>query len=335
MLFRPFAWCLIWLMGLFMADSMANEQINFGVVGKTKRDSFYEQSLHGCEHYADSLKAEGVKLVCHYGGPEYFQDIREQAMSINELIDAGVDGLLVSTTDSHYLVKNALERAKQANIPVVTFDSDLLPEDQDYRLAYVGTNNFDFGVALGEAAKTFKTQASTLVCIQSGHESTPNLDERIQGVRYALSNGTSRGRLTGEHGWSEYERCPFYSLGKRDMSVSQLELSLKRSVPMFIAVAGFAQFSPSYVERISPYKEKIASNQLVIVSADTESVQLDVLKLGLSTVNIGQRPYDMGRIGAELLYTFVTTGQRPQQEFTYLGFHTCTSLNASNCTTND
>ena len=178
--------------------------ITIAVIGKTKHDTFYEQSLRGCERYAQSLKESGSMLECHYGGAEYSQNIREQAKSTNELIDSGIDGILISITDSNYLVKNALTRAKSANIPVITFDSDLLPEDQHHRLAYIGTNNFDFGVALGESAKMYKRHDKEQVCIQSGNKSTPNLDERIKGVRFALSGGISTERLNGENGWQEY-----------------------------------------------------------------------------------------------------------------------------------
>ena len=84
------------------------------------------------------------------------------------------------------MTNSALKRAYEKNIPVVTFDSDLLPQHHDYRLAYIGTNNFDFGVALGNYVKNNITHKNT-ICMQSGHPSTPNLNERIKGGRFALS----------------------------------------------------------------------------------------------------------------------------------------------------
>ncbi|MCE9685674.1 substrate-binding domain-containing protein [Shewanella sp. AS16] len=311
---------------------LAQETLTLGVIGKTKKDSFYEQSLHGCQAYAKAHTSAELRIDCLYGGPEYFQDIREQAIAINEMIARGVDGLLVSTTDSKYLVEHALVAAKARHIPVITFDSDLLPEHSGYRLAYVGTNNFDLGVALGNYAKQFKTQGQTLVCIQSGNVSTPNLDERIHGVRFALSGEATGQRLDGANGWKEYDRCPFYTSGKRDMALNQLELVLKKSVPVFIAVAGFAQFSPHYITRMTPYRRQISSHETVIISADTEALQLEALEQALSTVNIGQRPFEMGRLGAEMLHHYLTTGQVPPTEFSYLGFHTCTRENTGTCT---
>lgn len=322
------------LVFLVQLPVMAKDIITIGVIGKTKHDSFYEQSWQGCKQYAHSLASEELQIICHYDGPDFFQDIREQAIVVSKMIDAGVDGLLISTTDSNYLVKHALTRAEAKSIPVITFDSDLLPEHRQHRLAYVGTNNFDFGVALGEAAKQYKREGITKVCIQSGHESTPNLDERIKGVRFALSDGKNSSRLEDEMGWQEYERCPFYTSGKRDMALSQLELVLRKSVPVFIAVAGFAQFSADYVTKVGPYLTQIQQQSTVIISADTEPLQLTLLAQGLSTLNIGQRPHEMGFLGAKMLHQFIQTKVKPEQEFTFLGFHTCTAENVQTCTVN-
>ena len=319
------------LMAVFLLFSFSTyAKYKIAVVGKTKNDSFYEQSYKGCKHFAKSF----VDVECEYDGPDDFQDVRAQVIILNELLQSDIDGLLVSTTDSSHLVEGALKRFEAKGIPVITFDSDLLPEHSAYRMAYVGTNNFDFGRALGNYAKTLKKLPSQKICIQSGHSTTPNLNERIAGVRFALS-GQSENKMTGQNGWIEHERCPLYSLGKRGMAVFQLEAMLKQEPsPVFLAVAGFAQFSPNYLTRIEPYRTAVQSGQKIIISADTEAVQLMALKLQLSTVNIGQKPFEMGRLGAELLYDFLAHGTKPLKSHYYLDFHYCRPKNAATCTVN-
>ncbi|MBD1584304.1 substrate-binding domain-containing protein [Pseudoalteromonas sp. S16_S37] len=305
-------------------------QLKIAVVGKTKNDSFYEQSFHGCEAFAKQHDG----LNCIYDGADDYQDVRTQVLIVKELIDKGIDGLMISTTDSEYLVEGALKAAQQKGIPVVTFDSDLLPQHRAYRLAYVGTNNFDFGKALGEVAKKYKKEAIQSVCIQSGHQTTPNLNERIRGVRYALSNGKSD-RLTAVSGWQEHIRCPLYTMGRRDDALSQLLNMIKLpKPPIFVAVAGFAQFSPSYIETLTPFKAKIADQTITIISADTENIQLQALSQGLSTENIGQNPYAMGQLSAQLLYEYITKKQRPEKPSYFLEYHYCTADNAQRCTVN-
>ncbi|WP_404340768.1 substrate-binding domain-containing protein [Pseudoalteromonas mariniglutinosa] len=301
-----------------------------GIVGKTKNDTFYEQAYRGCLKFAASHN----DIHCVYDGPDDYQDIRTQALIINELVEKGIDGLLIATTDSDFLVERVLTKLEQQAIPVITFDSDLLEKHQHYRLAYVGTNNFDFGVALGNQLKQFTNGAQHSVCIQSGHPTTPNLNKRIAGVRFALS-GQSSERLSGQNGWTEFSRCPLYSLGKRDTSLAQLENLLKmKQPPMFLAVAGFAQFSPHYIATLQTFNNKLKSTNAVIVSADTEEIQLRALQLGLSSANIGQNPFEMGRLSTELMYNYLVKGEPPSQSHYYLDFHYCQQENTDTCTIN-
>lgn len=294
--------------------------IKIAVIGKTKNDSFYEKAFEGCQSFAQ----ENPGLTCLYDGPADYQDVRSQVTIVRQAIERDVDAILISTTESKALVERALKLAQYRGIPVVTFDSDLKEEDQAYRLAYVGTNNFDFGVALGRYAEQFKADGINTICIQSGSERTPNLNERIKGVRFALSGNRSNDKLDGENGWREHKRCPFYTQGKRGRALSQLEFILAQSSrSIFLAVAGFAQFSPQYIERIEPYRNKIIAKNVVIISADAEEIQLNALAQNLSSVNIGQRPFDMGHLGTRLLYDYLKNNKKPEKEINYLGFYYC------------
>lgn len=313
--------CILLAVALF-SGGLAWGSFKIALVGKTKNDSFYEQAFDGCKTFAESVD----DLICVYDGPQDFQNPRSQANVVGSLLSQGIDGLLISTTSSEFLVERILNSARERQVPIITFDSDLLPEHGEYRMAYVGTNNFDFGAALGEYAKRFKKPGITEICIQSGSDMTPNLNERIRGVRYALSGDHSNQRLNGEQGWKEFSRCPFYTIGKRDKALNQLKFVLSQpNPPIFLAVAGFAQFSPDYVAEMLPFQARLRSGELVVISADAEPVQLLALQQNLSTVNIGQRPFEMGRYSAELMYRYLTSGRKPEYETNYLGYFYCTS----------
>ncbi|CCQ12035.1 sugar-binding protein, putative [Pseudoalteromonas luteoviolacea B = ATCC 29581] len=310
--------------------SISASEITFAIVGKTKNDSFYEQSYKGCLEVAKRYS----DLNCAYDGADDYQDVRTQVLVVRELIDKGVDGIIVSTTDSTFLTNGALMYAKERGIPVITFDSDLLPEHQNYRLAYVGTNNFDFGVALGNAANKLKKHEQDTICIQSGHQTTPNLNARIAGVRYALANDAKR-KLDGRFGWREIDRCPLFTLGRREDALDQLMNFVDdKKPPLFLAVAGFAQFNPRYIAQLQPYEKRIAHGELRIVSADTEVIQLDALAKGLGSINLGQKPFEMGMVSTELLYNFIQHGIKPEKEQYYLDYHYCHSKNADTCADN-
>lgn len=316
------------VLGVFIFSVSAQAQFKVAVIGKTKNDSFYIQAFDGCLQFA----AEVDDLTCIYDGPADYQDPRSQVLVVERVLKQDVDGILIATTNSNFLVERVLKLTNKLNVPVITFDSDLLPEHQQYRLAYVGTNNFDFGVALGEYAKRYKTADQTEICIQSGSDSTPNLNDRIRGVRFALSGNYSNEKLTGQSGWVEHPRCPFYTLGKRDNALNQLKFILSQDTPpLFLAVAGFAQFSPNYISEMMPFRHKIKAGDNIVISADAEAIQLEALKLNLSTVNIGQRPREMGRYSAELMYDVLKYNKMPQQQINYLGFYYCSAEDEMNC----
>lgn len=312
---------LLSVVSFWALSSWAWADVTIALVGKTKNDSFYVQAFSGCQAYADTVGG----LTCFFDGPMDYQDPRGQARVIDDLLERGVDGILVSVTDSSFLVKRVLQKAQKLNVPVLTFDSDLLPQHHAYRIAYVGTDNFDFGRALGNYAAKFKAPNERKeICIQSGGDTTPNLNDRIRGVRYALSGGKDVQRLTGENGWVEHKRCPFYTLGKRAQALIQLQYVLaQEEAPLFLAVAGFAQFSEYYIDRIRPHRAAIERGEKIIISADAEARQLDALRQGLSTANIGQRPYEMGRYGAKLLHDVIVHDQMPEREINYLGYFYC------------
>ena len=116
-------------------------------------------------------------------------------------------------------------------------------------------------------------------------------------------------RFGGDRGWVEHPNFPLYTMWKRHTYLEQVErFSSLKNPPIFLAVAGFAQFNPKYMEMIKVSKSKIADDEFVLISADTGQIQLDTLKHGLSTLNLGEKPFEIGRKSAELMYNYLTQG---------------------------
>ena len=195
---------------------------------------------------------------------------------------------------------SVLPAAKEAGIPVLTWDTDLLPEAKEFRIAYIGTHNYDIGVELAKLAQKIKPNGGT-ICIQSGGAAAANHNERMQGIRDTLA-GVERGDPPGDaadgaNGWTEVDGCPLYTNDDFPLSVQQLEDMLGKypDLDAFIPTGGFPQFVPdAYRAAVTQYKDKIASGELALVVADTLPVQIDLMKEGLSAGQVGQRPFEMG-----------------------------------------
>jgi ribose transport system substrate-binding protein len=119
----------------------------------------------------------------------------EQVQIVLDLVAKGVDGIAVAPANAAAMAVR-LQAAKEANIPVLTWDSDVLPENKDLRIAYIGTHNYEIGVNLAKLAMAIKPKGGT-VCIQSGGAAAANHNERMQGIRDTLS-GTKSAASPGD-----------------------------------------------------------------------------------------------------------------------------------------
>tara|TARA_R110002167_G_scaffold163975_1_gene360858 strand:- start:403 stop:1395 length:993 start_codon:yes stop_codon:yes gene_type:complete len=325
---------LFFFLTLTLISSVYGKEWKLAVVPKF-HSVFFDQSKAGCIDAAAQIK--GVE--CIYRGPD-ISNVRMQDQVINQLIDEGIDGIAVAITQSNYLVKNSLKRAKEAGIPIITYDSDIeasINEDPNsIRLAYIGTDNFELGKSLGEELKKHRPNGGTLI-MQSGRPDSPNLNLRLMGVRSALSgkiyDKPPGELLNNDSGWTEV-REPFFNFDQLAQSVNQME-SVMKGKPVkadsFIAVGGWPQNDQArYRKMIAPYQAKINNNKIIIVITDTSSEQLTMLKDNLVHINIGQDPYEMGKQAILTLYKIVTEQKYDKIIYTPITF--CTPENVNTCT---
>src|SRR6185312_1274387 len=183
---------------------------------------------------------------------------------------------------------SVLPEAKAKGIPVLTWDSDLLPENKDLRVAYIGTYNYDIGTNLAKIVQKIKPKGGT-ICIQSGGAAAANHNERMQGIRDTLAGKKSDqapgDKLTGQNGWTEVAGCPLYTNDDFAVANQQMEDILNKypDLDAFVPTGGFPQFLPdAYTKTAEKVKDKIASGKLALVVADTLPVQIELMKKGLS-----------------------------------------------------
>ncbi len=299
---------------------------------KNTNNPFFDQARDGCKK---AEKESNGAFECLYIGPGEHGGGEEQVQVVDDLIAKKVDGIAVSAANAAAMGK-ALEGAKKAGIPVLTWDSDLLPKDKDLRIAYVGTHNYDIGVNLAKIAQGIKPKGGT-ICIQSGGAAAANHNERMQGIRDTLSGKASSEspgeRLTGQNGWTEVEGCPLYTNDDFPVSVQQLEDILNKypNLDAFIPTGGFPEFTGRAFDRVATeHKAQIDSGKLALVVADTLPIQIDQLKKGYASGNVGQRPFDMGYDAMKFLYD-IKEGKPAPKDPTYTGLDVCTPKNANTC----
>ena len=210
-----------------------------------------------------------------------------------------------------------------------------LPQDQGERAAFIGTHNYDIGVNLAKIAQGMKPKGGK-ICLQTGGASAANHNERLQGIRDTLggrSNTQPPGDpLKGENGWTEVDGCPLITNDDSATAVQQLQDILGKygDLDVYITTGAFTQWSDNaFRQAMDPYKDKLKSGQLVFVSADTLDMQMQQLKDGLSDGQVGQKPFDMGKLAMYRLLDLKNGKKLTDPEYT--GLDVCTKDNADSC----
>jgi len=315
-----------------VAMSGAQAKDIFALVPKNMNNPFFDQARDGCKKAEAESKGA---FECMYIGPGEHGGGEEQVQILQDLIAKKVNGIAVSPSNAA-AVAVALQAAKQAGIPVLTWDSDLLPDSKALRAAYIGTHNYEIGTNLAKLAMQIKPKGGT-VCIQSGGAAAANHNERMQGIRDTLSGKKSAAspgdRLTGQNGWTEIQGCPLYTNDDFPVSVQQFTdiMAKNPNLDAFIPTGGFPQFIPDANRAaVAPYKAKIASKALALVVADTLPVQIDQMKEGLSLGQVGQRPFEMG-YKTMLALEAMKSGKPAPADPTYTGLDVCTPATVATC----
>ena len=304
----------------------------FALVPKNMNNPFFDQARDGCKKAEKESKGA---FECMYIGPGEHGGGDEQVAIVQDLVAKKVAGIAVAPSNAAAMAV-ALKAAKAAKIPVLTWDSDVLPENKDLRVAYIGTHNYEIGVNLAKLAMKVKPKGGAL-CIQSGGAAAANHNERMQGIRDTLAgekSSTSPGkRLAGQNGWKEIDGCPLYTDDDFPRSIQQFEdiMAKNPNLDAFLPTGGFPQFLPDANRAaVGKYKAKIASKSLALIVADTLPVQIDQMKEGLSLGQVGQRPFEMGYKTMNALAE-MTSGKPAPKDPTYTGLDVCTPETAATC----
>src|ERR1700753_41175 len=253
------------------------ENYRFAVVPKAMNNPFFDVARDGCMKRAKDLGND----ECVYKVPIEHEPAT-QAQIIQDFITQKVDGIAISVADVASMTKS-IEAASAAGIAVITFDADA-PGSK--RTAYIGTNNRDFGLALGKQLLQLRPDGGKYAVV-SGGPGAKNLAERVDGVREALKGSK----------WVEVPGSPTFCNDDPALAVQQMN-DLRNATPDLGAIArvgGWPMFAPEgYKAFVNKNKKDIDAGKLTLVVADTLKMQLELLRDGYSNALTGQRPFEMG-----------------------------------------
>src|ERR1700755_2870192 len=201
------------------------QSYKFVIVPKAMNNPFFDFARDGCEKRAKELG----HIECIYRA-RVEHEPATQAQIIQDFITQKVDGLAISVADVAAMTKS-IEAATAAGLPVITFDADA-PGSK--RISYIGTNNKEFGLALGKQLLALQPDGGKYAMI-SGGPGAKNLAERVDGVREALKGSK----------WVEVAGSPTFCNDHPALAVQQMT-DLRTATPdlgAIVPIGGWPMFA--------------------------------------------------------------------------------------------
>ena len=227
-----------------------------------------------------SNAAGHLKIRFDFSGPQSY-DPKAERDALDQAVQKKATGILVGVTDPA-LLKDSIDKAIAAGIPVITVDSDA-PSSK--RLFFIGTNNYQAGFTGGQRlAQELKGKGNVVVFTMPDQ---PNLRDRLNGYKDALER-TPAIKITRVVDIQGDPRIAF------DTS-TQIVGKERDKVDAFVCLE--AQSGKEVAGVLNSYHV----TGKTVIAMDTDQETLDWIQKGVIAATIAQKPYTMAFVGMQML----------------------------------
>lgn len=238
-------------------------------------------------------------------------DASLEARSVEQVLAKKPNGIIVSCADEATLVP-VINKAIEGGTPLICFDSDS-PESK--RLAYVGTNNFDFGaVAGGAIVDAIGTEGEVAIIMVPGAVS---MEERAQGCVDYLAEHAPNIKISYLNDEGD--------VAKAEQVTSAL-LQSNQNIKAVFSTHGYGAPGAAAAAR-----NLNKTGGITIIGSDYDSATIELLKAGEVSGTVIDDPYLLGYQAFMLAYaaahpTDILSGNPPFGHVPSLIYGDCSLL---------
>ena len=265
------------------AESTAPRKLRFAVIPKALDIPVFNYARMGAEKAA----AEFGDVEVLWNAPASADQLKQKEI-LESYITQRVDGIAISALNGDFLAET-INRAVDAGIPVTTWDSDAATSK---RIAFYGVDDRASGRIMGEQAiKLLDGKGKVAIITSLG---ATNLQNRLNGVREALALAPG------------IEIVETYDIQEDMLRCAQIIATGTRRYPdlaAWISVGGWPVFTRNALDVVDPNRTKV-------ISFDTISPALDLLRANKVQVLLGQKYFGWGSESVRLLRE-IGQGRRP------------------------
>jgi ribose transport system substrate-binding protein len=266
------------------AGEGAKPRYRFAVIPKALDIPVFNYAKIGAERAAKELGNVDVE----WRAPDTADQLRQKEI-LESFITQRVDGIAISTLNGDFLTET-INRAIDAGIPVVTWDSDA-PKSR--RIAFYGVDDFESGRIMGEETVKLLGGKGTVAMITA--LGATNLQRRLDGAREALAKAPG------------IRIVEVYDIKEDVVRAAEIIATGTRRYPdlgAWVSVGGWPVFTRNALSAVDPSKTKV-------ISFDTVASALDLLREGKVQVLLGQKYFGWGSEPVKLLHG-IKQGRMPE-----------------------
>jgi ribose transport system substrate-binding protein len=255
-------------------DAATPRKLRFAIIPKALDIPVFNYAKLGAERAANEYG--DVEIL--WNAPASADQLKQKEI-LESYITQRVDGIAISSLNGEFL-KDTINRAIDAGIPVITWDSDA-PTSK--RIAFYGVDDLASGRIMGEQAIKMLNGTGKVALITS--LGAANLQNRLNGVKEALAKAPG------------IEVVETYDIKEDVIRCAEIIASGSRRYPdlaAWISVGGWPVFTRNALASVDPSKTKV-------ISFDTISPALDILREGKVQVLLGQKYFGWGSESVRLL----------------------------------
>jgi ribose transport system substrate-binding protein len=254
--------------------SVAPKTLRFAVIPKALDIPVFNYAKLGAERAAKEMG--DVQVL--WNAPVSADQLKQKEI-LESYITQRVDGIAISVLSGDFL-NETINRAIDAGIPVVTWDSDA-PNSK--RIAFYGVDDLASGRILGEQTIKLLGGKGKVALITSF--GATNLQNRLNGAKEALAKAPG------------IEIVETYDIQEDPIRCAEIIATGSRRYPdlaAWVSVGGWPVFTRNALAGVNPSKTKV-------ISFDTIDPALDLLREGKVQVLLGQKYFGWGSESVKLL----------------------------------
>ena len=260
----------------------AARKLRFALIPKALDIPVFDYANKGAQRTAAELG--NVEVVYH--GPDRADELKQKEI-LESFISQRFDGLAISVLNADFL-SSTIDRAIDAGIPVVTWDSDA-PKSK--RIAFYGVDDYQSGQIMGREAARLLNGKGTVALITS--LGANNLARRLDGVTELLAK---------HPGIQIVETFDIKEDSVRTTETIAIGTLRYPDLGAWISVGGWPVFTQNALAPVPPTTK--------VISFDTNPPAPELIKTGKAQVLIGQKYFGWGSESIKLLHDIVN-GKRP------------------------